>query len=82
MPPLIPTIIDHLFNRNITDYGNLRTELMRKISEMPDDENIELVFNLCWDMERAMMNSTDLAKDCIEMLSEYMTSKGSETEYF
>ena len=47
--------VDSLFGRNITDYSNLKSALMKKISDTPCDERFKLVFNYCWDMERALM---------------------------
>ncbi len=47
--------IDRLFGRSITDYGDLRAALVNKINATPINEKIKLIFNLCWDMERGMM---------------------------
>lgn len=47
--------IDYLFGRSITDYSDLQTALIKKIGDTPADEQMKLVFNYCWDMERALM---------------------------
>ncbi len=46
---------DRLFGRNVTDYSDIQEALMTKIVATPKDDKIKLVFNYCWDMERAMM---------------------------
>lgn len=47
--------IDELFGRTFSDYVDLQTALMNKITDTPKDQRFELVFNYCWDMERAFM---------------------------
>ncbi len=49
--------VDSLFGRNITDYSNLESALMKKICNTPCEERFKLVFNYCWNMERAIMSS-------------------------
>lgn len=46
--------VDSLFGRNITDYSDLQTTLIKKIIASPHEEQFKTVFNYCWDMERAM----------------------------
>lgn len=46
--------VDSLFGRNITDYNDLQTALIKKIIASPHEEQFKTVFNYCWDMERAM----------------------------
>ncbi len=46
--------VDCLFGRNITDYSDLQTALIKKIIDSPHEEQFKTVFNYCWDMERAM----------------------------
>lgn len=46
--------IDSLFNRNISD-SNLQSTLMKKINKTPNDQKIKAAFDLCWDIERALM---------------------------
>lgn len=46
--------IDSLFSRNISD-SNLQSTLMKKIIETPDEQKIKTAFNLCYDIERALM---------------------------
>ena len=55
--------IDSLFGRNITDYSDLRSALIKKICDTPRDERFKLVFNYCWDMERALMPSGHTIED-------------------
>lgn len=46
--------IDSLFSRNTSD-SNLPSTLMKKIIETPDEQKIKAAFNLCYDIERALM---------------------------
>ena len=46
--------VDSLFGRNITNYGDLRLALCKKILDTPKEERFKLVFECCWDMERAL----------------------------
>ncbi len=55
--------VDSLFGRNITDYSDLRSALIKKICDTPRDERFKLFFNYCWDMERAMMPSGHSIED-------------------
>lgn len=55
--------IDSLFGRNITDYRDLRSALMQKISDTPHDQRVKLLFNYCWDMERAFMSGGHSIED-------------------
>ena len=55
--------VDSLFGRNITDYSDLRSALIKKICDTPRDERFKLVFNYCWDMERALMPSGHTIED-------------------
>lgn len=56
--------IDSLFGRNITDYSDLRSALIKKISDTPRGERFKLVFNYCWDMERALMPGGHTIEAC------------------
>ena len=58
--------IDRLFGRNVTDYSDLRSALIQKIWETPCDKRFKLVFNYCWDMERALMPHGVLEMGSIE----------------
>ena len=46
--------IDSLFGRELTDYGDLRTALCRNLIDTPVADRFRLIFNYCWDMERAL----------------------------
>ncbi len=46
--------VDALFGRNITDYSDLQTALIKKVIDSPHEQQFKTVFNFCWDMERAM----------------------------
>ena len=46
--------VDSLFGRNIPDYSDLQTALIKKIIASSHEEQFKTVFNYCWDMERAM----------------------------
>ena len=54
--------IDSLFNRNISD-SNLQSALMKKIIKTPNDQKIKVAFNLCWDIERALMPHQEYTDD-------------------
>lgn len=47
--------IDILFGRSFADYNDLQAALMNRITDTPMDQRFKLVFNYCWDMERAFM---------------------------
>lgn len=46
--------VDSLFGRSVTDYSDLQLSLIKRINEIPCDQRFKLVFNYCWDMERAL----------------------------
>ena len=46
--------VDSLFGRNITNYGDLSVALCKKIVEAPVEERFNVVFDYCWDVERAL----------------------------
>ncbi len=48
--------IDSLFDRCISDYSDLQSALMEKIIETPKDQKFKTAFDLCWDIERALMS--------------------------
>lgn len=48
------TSIDTLFGHNIINYSDIEKALMHKIMETEPDKRFEIVFELCWTMERAM----------------------------
>ena len=71
--------VDSLFGRNITDYSDLQSALIKKISETSDDKRLKLVFNYCWDMERALMPVGHMIeKNSIE---DYEKEIGNEQRY-
>lgn len=46
--------VDSLFGRSVTDYSDLQLSLIKSINEIPCEQRFKLVFNYCWDMERAL----------------------------
>ncbi len=56
--------VDYLFGRSITDYRDLQSALMDKIQNTPREDRFKLVFNYCWDMERALMPFFDKKGKC------------------
>lgn len=56
--------VDSLFGRNITDYSDLQSALMKKIHSTPSEERFKVAFNFCWDMERALMPFFDEKGKC------------------
>ena len=72
--------VDSLFGRNITDYSDLRSALIKKICDTPRDERFKLVFNYCWDMERAMMpHGHSIGKCSIE---DYEKGIGTDAQHY
>ncbi len=72
--------IDSLFGRNISDYSDLRTALLKKICNTPSDKRLKLVFNYCWDMERALMPHGDsIEKSSIE---DYEKEIGKDAQHY
>ena len=49
--------IDTLFGRGISDYNDIPTALIRKIAETEPNRRFEEVFELCWDIQRAMFGA-------------------------
>jgi len=49
--------IDMLFGRNLANYSDIEKALERKIIETEYDQLFETVFELCWNMERAMFGN-------------------------
>lgn len=46
--------VDFLFGRSITDCRSLPSVLREKIAETPIEQRFKMVFDYCWDMERAL----------------------------
>ncbi|MBR2460726.1 MAG: helix-turn-helix transcriptional regulator [Clostridia bacterium] len=72
--------VDSLFGRNITDYSGLRSALIKKICDTPRDERFKLVFNYCWDMERAMMPHGDSIEKC--SIEDYEKGIGTDAQHY
>ena len=72
--------IDSLFGRNITDYSGLRSALIKKICDTPHDERFKLVFNYCWDMERALMPHGDGIEKC--SIEDYEKGIGTDAQHY
>ena len=72
--------IDFLFGRNITNYSDLRSALIKKICDTPRDERFKLVFNYCWDMERALMPHGDSIEKC--SIEDYEKGIGADVQHY
>ncbi len=72
--------VDSLFGRSITDYSDLRSALIKKISETPRDERLKLVFNYCWDMERSLMPSEHTIED--SSIEDYEKAIGPNSQHY
>ena len=72
--------VDSLFGRNITDYSDLQSALIKKICDTPRNERFKLVFNYCWDMERAMMPHGDGIEKC--SIEDYETGIGADAQHY
>ena len=58
--------VDSLFGRSITNYNDLQTALMKKISETPAEQQLRQVFECCWNMERALFDNSPAADAALE----------------
>ncbi len=72
--------VDLLFGRSVTDYRDLQSALMEKIGETPREERFKLVFNYCWDMERALMPHGHTAEKC--SIEEYEKGIGANSQHY
>ncbi|MCL2774052.1 MAG: helix-turn-helix domain-containing protein [Oscillospiraceae bacterium] len=59
--------VDTLFDRNITDYSDIENALAKKIVETNQEDRLNIAFELCWTIERALygvdkVNDGDLKK--------------------
>lgn len=72
--------VDFLFGRSVTDYRDLQSALMDKISDSPRNERFKLVFNYCWDMERALMPHRDSEGKC--SIEEYEKGIGENSQHY
>lgn len=72
--------VDSLFGRNITDYSDLRSALIKKICDTPRDERFKLVFNYCWDMERALMPSGHTIEN--NSIEDYEKEIGADAQHY
>ena len=73
--------IDSLFGRSITDYSDLQSALIKKIGDTPCDERFKLVFNYCWDMERALMPS-DRKNKHYSSIEDYEKGIGADAQHY
>lgn len=71
--------IDSLFNRNISD-SNLQSALKKKIIETPNDQQIKAAFDLCWDIERALMPRPEYTDD--NNLEDYEKGIGRDEQHY
>lgn len=72
--------VDSLFGRNITDYSDLRSALIKKICDTPRDERFKLVFNYCWDIERALMPNGHTIED--GSIEDYEKEIGANAQHY
>jgi len=68
--------IDTLFGRNITDYSDIENALAKKIVETQPEERFDMVFELCWVIERAMFGESKFKGGCIKELQDELGDKG------
>ena len=57
--------MDSLFGRSRADYGSLQTALCEKIVSTPLQDRFPMLFDYCWDMERALFGQVP-NKDCLK----------------
>ena len=70
--------IDALFDRDITDYSDLKAALTKKIIETPSEKRMSAGFELCWVLERALFGKI-LEDDGIE---EYKAVMGENEQLY
>lgn len=58
--------VDSLFGRNINDYCDLSTALIKNISETTEEDKMKKAFEYCWNIERALYPSTDIGFEKVE----------------
>ena len=54
--------------------------MIKKICDTPHDERFKLVFNYCWDMERAMMPHGDSIEKC--SIEDYEKGIGTDAQHY
>lgn len=59
--------IDFLFGRNMSDYGDLHSALIEKISDTPPEQRFNQVFSYCFDMEQALFGERSSIRRSIEV---------------
>ena len=58
--------LDRLFGRQITDYADLEGALVKRIADAPPEGRIEVLYRLCWVMERALFGENNPREMTIE----------------
>ena len=72
--------IDSLFERSFSDYSDLQNAIINKIKSVPMAERFNLVFDHCWDMERAFMADKHIIE--LNSISDYENDiKENEQHY-
>lgn len=54
--------VDALFGRNINDYCDLSSALIKNIVDTSEEDKMKKVLDYCWDMERALFPRDDISK--------------------
>ena len=58
--------LDRLFGRQITDYADREGALAKRIADAPPEGRIEVLYRLCWVMERALFGENNPREMTIE----------------
>ena len=74
--------IDFLFGRDACNNTDLRTALMEKIYETEPEKRLKLVFNFCWDMEKALFGKRPKETLDLTSIEEYENAIDREDQEY
>lgn len=72
--------IDSLFERSFSDYCDLQNAVVNRIKSAPMAERFNIVFDHCWDMERAFM--ADKHKIELNSIADYEKEIGENNQHY
>ena len=74
--------IDFLFGRDACNNTDLRAALMEKIYETEPEKRLKLVFNFCWDMEKALFGKRPKETLDLTSIEEYENAIDREDQEY
>lgn len=72
--------IDSLFGRKIRDYGDIQSALMKEIAEAPEDDKVKTAFDVCWNIERALVSQNEYKSE--DSITEYEKKIGENGQRY